>query len=406
MNRGSVLLVIAALQLCGLNLFGQVLVTGRVLNNGGSPIEAASVYINGTTLRTSTTINGAFELRGVRFPCQLVVSLLSYQTQKINLDSASNVPLLLRLKEKDIALSEVMVEGKDKRKELLKSFRDMFLGSDSWGKAAVLQNEDALVFKVNYNEDTTSISFSGNLASANLPDSIIERTLVAQAKEPLKVDLPKLGYTVLVDLDTFSYIRTKPLYNPSTDMNVSPSEICRYVGSYSFIPNDSVSTSKQRSFERNRENAFYNSRMHFCQALYKKELLKNGYLLMTIKMDSLRNVGKYDWVNLDFCSRYDNKGNLLLYGLEGKQFAIMYFGHANGSPVDLSKKEYVNPVDYMEKYSVYYEDSNKSKVYFDSDTCIIQSNGIVPNMSLLFSGKISEKKVGATLPDLYTPSVE
>lgn len=406
MNQKYLLIVFTALQFCGFNLFGQEVVTGRVVDHGGSPIEAASVYINGTTLRTSTSQNGAFELRGVSFPCQLVLSHLGYQTQKIKLDSASIVPLLLKLKEKDIALSEVLVEGKDKRKELLASFREKFLGNDTWGKAAVLLNEKTLAFRVTHNEDTSLISFSGNLTQPNLPESIVERSLVVQAKEPLKVDLPKLGYTVLVDLDTFSFIRTKPLYNPSTDMNVPPSDICRYVGSYSFIPNDSASKSKQRSFERNRENAFYNSRMHFCQALYNKKMLENGYLLMTIKMDSLLNVGKYEWVNLNFCSRYDNKGNMLLYGLEGKQFVIMYFGHANGSPVDLSKKEYVNPVDYIDKYSVYYEDSNKSKVYFDSDTCIIQSNGIVPNMSLLFSGQISQKKVGATLPDNYTPPVE
>jgi hypothetical protein len=406
MKRLPVLIVFAALHFWGINLFGQELISGRVVDHGGSPIQAAAVYINGTTLRTSTSSNGAFELRGVRFPCKLVVSHLGYQTLKITLDSATKELPLLKLKEKDIALSEVLVEGKDKRKELLASFREKFLGNDTWGKAAVLLNEDALVFKVNYNEDLSPISFSGNLASAKLPDAIVERTLVAKAKEPLKIDLPKLGYTVLIDLDTFSFIRTKFIFNPITEIHVSPTEICQYMGSYSFIPYDSVSKTKQRRFERNREDAFYHSRMHFCQALYKKELLKNGYLLMSLKMDSVTNVGMYDWVNLDSCSRYDNKGNMVLYGLEGKQCVIMYFGHPNGSPVDLSKKSNMNLADYIDKYEVYYDESYKSYVYFDSDTCIVQSNGIVPNMSLLFSGKISEKKVGATLPDLYTPLVE
>ncbi len=406
MNRRMVLLVLATFQLSVLTLFGQESITGRVVDKSGQPIDAAAVYINGSSLRTTTTSNGTFELKGMSFPCQLVVSYLGFETLNMRLEGPLKMPLLLYLKEKDISLSEVSVEGKDQRKQIIQSFRDYFLGWDVWGKNANILNESSLEYQVSYNEDSASTSFSGDLRRPNLPRAIINRTLVVKAKEPLQVDLPLLGYTVTVDLDYLSLIQTRPYYDPATSMTMGESEISRYVASYYVTPYENVSKSKQRRYERNRKEAYYNSRMHFCQSLLNKELLKNGYLLLEKRRDPKNGDAVYDWVNLDSCTRYDGKGNLQLIGLAGKKFEIHYFGQANGTPVDMSGKKYSDPIAYAKRYRLYYVDSNCSTVFFINDTCTIRSNGLVPDNSISFSGKNNQKKVGATLPDDYTPPKE
>jgi len=406
MNTLLKLLVVCILFFSGGSLFGQESLTGRVVDKLGKPIDVAAVYINGTTLRTATTNNGAFELRGVTFPCQLVVSHLGYETLKATIDGAPAMAMLLYMKDKDVALSEVSIEGKDQRKVLLQSFRDNFLGWNTWGKGAEVLNENVLTYQLSYNEDTAYTAFSGDLRQINLPRSIIERTLVVKAKEPLQVDLPLLGYNLTVDLDYLSLIQTIPYYNPVTGITMERFEICRYLGSYSFKPKEDVSKSKQRRFDRNRQDAYYNSTMHFGQSLLKKDLLKNGFLFINKRKDPITNNTIYEWVNLDSCSRFDKNGNLFIYGLAGKSFEIHYFGKANGSPVDMSKKQFSNPVEYANRYRIYYNDMNCSTIYFINDTCIIRKNGTVPDNSISFGGKISYKKVGAILPDDYTPPVE
>lgn len=406
MNRFYTLLFILTLPFIGTDLFAQGTITGRVVNESGQPVEIAAVYINGTTLRTSTTPNGSFELKGLTFPCQVVVSHLGFETLKLKLEEQPNKPLLLYLIEKDVKLSEVSVEGTDKRKQLTDSFKDYFLGWDTWGRSSIILNEKALTYNVSYNEDTIRSTFSGDLSQPNLPRSIIDRTLIINAKEPLQIDLPLLGYTLTVDLDFFSLIKTKPYFNPVTGLTMERFDVSRYMGSFFVTPYKNVSKSKQNRFERNRKEAYYNSTMHFCKSLYWNELLKNGYVFINKYRDPISKEMVYDWVNLDSCYRFDKNGNLQIIGLAGKSFEIHYVGKSNGTPINLSGKSYRNPVDYVNRNRMYYNVNNSSTIYFITDTCTIKKNGTIPDNSILFNGKMNMKKVGAVLPDSYDPSLE
>lgn len=406
MKKMVFLLFVTLFQFTGLRVLAQEgTITGRVVDKIGDPIETAAVYINGTTLRTSTTKNGSFELRGVSFPCQLVVSFLGYETTKLKLEGLPGKPLLLYLMEKDMKLSEVAVEGKDQRKQLVESFQDYFLGWDEWGRSALIMNENALVYNVSYNEDTIRSSFSGDLRRPNIPQAIIERNLKVDAKEPIKVDLPLLGYTVSVDLEYFSLIETKPYYDPSTGLTMERYRINRYMGSFFVTPYEGVSSSKQRRFERNRKEAYYNSKMHFLRSLYRNELLKNGFVFLEKKRNPVNGANYYEWADLTNHVGYDTYGNMLIYGLAGKSFEIHYVGKSNGTPIDMSGKKYNNPVEYVNRNRFNYNPSNGSTIYFINDTCTITRRGVTDN-SIVFNGKINEKKVGAILPDTYSPEDE
>lgn len=405
MKRRLVLILFITLQCSICTLFGQGTVTGRVVNKSGLPVESAAVYVNGTTLRTSTSSNGSFELSGLTFPCQVVVSLLGYETTKVKLEGLPGKPMLLYLVEKDVKLSEVAVEGKNMRKQLVESFRDYFLGWDKWGTAAGIMNENALVYDVSYNEDTVRSTFSGDLSRPNLPQGIIERNVKVNAKEPLQVDLPLLGYTVTVDLDYFSLIETKPYYDPVTGLTMEKYRISRYMGSFFVTPYEGVSTSKQRRFVRNRKEAYYNSRMHFLRSLSNNELLKNGFVFLSKKQNPTNGANYYEWVDLNGHVGYDKNGNMQIYGLAGKSFEIHYVGKSNGTPIDMSRKKYNNPVEYVNRNRFYYNASNGSTIYFINDTCTISRRGLADN-SIIFNGAINDKKAGAILPDTYSPEEE
>jgi hypothetical protein len=405
MNQKFILIFFATLLFCGLNLFGQEVITGRVVDKSGDPIETAAVYINGSTLRTSTSSNGTFELRGVGFPCQLVVSFLGYETTKIKLEGLPGKPLMLYLIEKDLKLSEVAVEGKDMRKQLTESFRNYFLGWDTWGKAAVIMNENALIYNVSYDKDTVQSTFSGDLSRPGFPQIIIERNLKVYAKEPLQINLPLLGYTVTVDLDYFSLIDTRP-YKDSVTGTVERERISRYIGSFfvtHFVtPYEGVSATKQRRFERNRKEAYYNSKMHFLRSLYSNELLKNGFVFIAEKQYPENGAKYYEWVDLNGHVNYDKHGNMHIYGLTGKKFEIIYVGKPNGTPIDMSGMNYKRPVEYVNKNHWYCNVSNNSTIYFINDTCTITPKGVTDN-GIMFNGKINQKKAGAILPDNYAP---
>lgn len=406
MKRMAFLLLVTLLQFTSLKIHAQEgTLTGRVVDSSGDPIETAAVYINGTTLRVSTSENGVFELKGVSFPCQLVVSLLGYETMKIKLEGLPGKPMLLYLIEKDVKLSEVAVEGRNMRKQLVESFRDYFLGWDAWGTAAIIMNENALIYDISYNEDTVRSTFSGDLSRPNLPQAIIERNLKVDAKEPIQVDLPLLGYTVSVDLDYFSLIETKPYYDPVTGLTMERYRISRYMGSFFVTPYEGVTASKQRRFVRNRKEAYYNSKMHFLRSLYSNELLKNGFVFLTKKKNPANGANYYEWADLNGHVGQDKNGNMQIYGLAGKSFEIHYVGKSNGTPIDMSRKKYKDPVEYVNRNRFNYNPSNGSTIYFINDTCTITRRGVTDN-SIVFNGKINEKKAGAILPDTYSPEDE
>lgn len=314
-----------------------------------------------------------------------------------------NAPMQITLKEKTVQLSEISVIGKDKREVLYKEFRDFFLGTDTWGKGARLLNDSVLVLDLKYNEDTVLPTFDGILGNGNIPWNLVERSLLIRAREPLQIDLPLLGYEVMIDLDFFSLTTTKPYYYTDSLHLSGGARICKYLGSYYIKPYDAVSHTKQKKYERNRRDAFYNSKEHFCKALYHNELKKNGFILLESRVNPDTKTRELVPPVVDTCMEYDGKGTLKLIGLAGRSFQIHYFCKFNGYPIDLTKKTFSNVLNYFKAYEIYYTTENYSTISFLSDTCTILKNGVSPDTSIAFKGKCSFKKVGATLPDDYEP---
>ncbi|MDP4276259.1 MAG: carboxypeptidase-like regulatory domain-containing protein [Bacteroidota bacterium] len=375
--------------------FCQSVQRGCVSDGTGQPISLATVYINGTTNGTKTDAGGCFELQGLTFPCQLVVSHLGYFTKWIMINEPSKKPLSISIKEKTIQLSEVSVIGKSQRTKLVRQFKEAFLGSDNWGNAAKLLNDSVLVFHLAYNPDT-------------VPDGDYSRRLTVSAAVPLIIDLPLLGYKLRIDLDTFALTDLKATVHKkdsARNIFVPRKSMCYYAGFYYFKPYEEISPSHLKKIERNRLNAFYNSREHFSWALYHAKLKKNGFLLIKQTYDSISNKLSLTDVSLDSCFRYDGKGHLLVTGLKDQTFQIHYFCDLAGKPVDLTKKDPENVLSYFDVFSRFYKPEYRSYLTFTNNSCTIDKDGLIPDNSIAFGGKAGEKKVGSTLPNDYRPGI-
>ncbi|MDR0565421.1 MAG: TonB-dependent receptor [Prevotellaceae bacterium] len=107
--------------LCGAAAFGQVSVTGRVLDSRtGEALIGASVKVAGSAQGAVVGADGSFTFIVAALPVSIEASLLGYRTQELDVYEAPAQPLAIYLSEDLNFLNEVVVVGygTQKRKEL------------------------------------------------------------------------------------------------------------------------------------------------------------------------------------------------------------------------------------------------------------------------------------------------
>jgi len=378
-------------------LFSQKNISGVVIDaNTKQAIPFATVYINGTTLGTTTNNDGLFSLSVTNIDCQIVVSHLSYVPKVFLFDDFNELNKKIELVERIVQMDEVNVKGKNLRTKNINEFKMWFLGFDDWGKNAILLNDEALVFSRDREkwgmkiipeiQDGKNIflsdrnSVSGDVEWATDSSEIFMNraiNLKASAKEPLKVDLPLLGYTVQIELVDFI------VQYASKNGGLQTS----FLGYYYFVPYKTEREKDQKKFKKNRQKAYYNSSQHFCRAVYDKKLKENGYQLFEEVVDSISNHKTYKEFTIENHLNYTENKVMQIRGLGDKHFYLFYHSNSKGEPKNLNTQKSGHPI--------------QSEIYFLSDTCNIVQNGIIPDNMIVFSGAISEKKVGSILPEDY-----
>ncbi|MGG7662661.1 TonB-dependent receptor [Dyadobacter sp. BHUBP1] len=91
-------------------------ITGKVLDEKGEPIPGASVVVKGTTVGTSTNIEGIYQLSVPEDKDIVIVSFVGYISQEIRIGNAANMDITLKVDEK--ALEEVVVVGFGEQKKV------------------------------------------------------------------------------------------------------------------------------------------------------------------------------------------------------------------------------------------------------------------------------------------------
>jgi hypothetical protein len=364
MNKYFIFFFVLPLQLFCQNF------TGTLLDiTTAQPIEFATVYVSGTTNGTISDKNGNFSIDKLTYPCEIVVSHISYVPIIFPLDDNSDHNRKILMHQRIIELRQVSVKEKNLRKENIKQFYVEFFGADVWGRNAKLENEGKLIFNTEY--------FDGNAPNTELIGK--QKSFIVEASAPLKIILPLLGYNLQFDLVKFS----KSYNDDYKDYEI------HIWGYYYFKPFERNSRIKAKKYNRNRLDVYYNSAQHFSRSLYDKKLRENGYLVF----EYLRNDDpKVPWIRkefeLDSCLIFNNE-EAIVTGLKNRIFYLNYYYDHRGFPLNLNNR--------------YERDRKMSKIYFLHDECVIRKDGTRPGGSITFGASIGEKRVGATLPSDYYP---
>ncbi|MBO9615473.1 MAG: TonB-dependent receptor [Dyadobacter sp.] len=91
-------------------------ITGKVLDEKGEPIPGASVVVKGTTVGTSTNIEGIYQLSVPEDKDIVIFSFVGYISQEISIGNAASLDVTLKVDEK--ALQEVVVVGFGEQKKV------------------------------------------------------------------------------------------------------------------------------------------------------------------------------------------------------------------------------------------------------------------------------------------------
>ena len=315
--------------------------SGIVVDKNDEPLAGATVYFDGSSFGTSTNFEGEFKIAlPSEISSTLVVSFVGFDKvylSKLNFDK----PYKILLKESTEDLREiVLTDNKFSRKEMLKIFRNQFLGDTKAGNQCKIKNEDEIYFS--YDND--------------------KFILTAYADKPLIIDNPYLGYKVHFDLSTFDTKFNKY----SIKGNDVYSSI--YVGTTRF---EDIDDSSKKL--KNREKVFNGSFLQLFRNIANKEWSKDKFTLFK---------GQYQ-ANAD--------ENLFVKDTVGVK------------QVFIKKQERgLHAKDFVAEFSLLYNRREQSKIIFHIDNFVIDRYGLFSNYDkIYFSGDLAQKKVGDLLPSNY-----
>jgi len=221
----------------------QIVLKGNV-SSKNTPLEGAAVYVNNSSIGTSTDSNGNFELTVKSGSYDIVVSYLGFKTISYPLHTSNyKEPLLFILEEDANMLDEVVIRNTiydDNWKYNLNQFKTSFIGLSTLAKDCEILNPKVLHFEF----DARNVK------------------LEAFAKEPLKIKHKSLGYLITYDLVYFRLEKN----------------VVTYLG-YTKYEDLKGGRSKKRKWEKNRLSAYKGSREHFYKSLLDGSTKLEGFIV-------------------------------------------------------------------------------------------------------------------------------
>lgn len=320
-------------------------IKGKVTNANNEPIEGASVYLDGTTIGTTTDANGNFEIvEKNKFNTLLIVRYLGFEDIIISNPYEKDYFVFILVPKQNEIETVLIVKDGYTRKQKLKLFKEQFLGLTKYGKACKILNEDA----IDFNYDLKSLTFT------------------ATSVEPIKINNPYLGYTIDFDLHTF-YVRFKykSIHSRAVGENM-------YLGTAKYTDNNS-----KAKILKNRKDVYLGSSMHFFKNIVTNAWSNNGFILFKDRYNVQANeyfiVSKYN----DDLNKVEVKQTIKpLEGLVAK-----------------------NEISVHADFNLLYKKNRQSRVIFKTDVFYVDNFGNNSHRDrIVFGGDIGQQKVGNILP--------
>lgn len=224
--------------------FAQGSLKGKIIDSASQkPLVKASVFINSTSVGTTTNEKGEFTID--KFPSgkfDLVISFVGYQTLLTNITLPAHDFLTISIRPRDDMLETVVVRSYEKNgwKRWRFLFTNRFIGTMAFSRDCKIINPKDIRF-----------SYSEN-----------DRILRAYSTKPLTIINKALGYKIEYDLEEFYY-----------DMN---SDMLLYSGYPLFTELDG-SKSKQRRWQRLRQQTYEGSLLQFMRAVNQNKIEQTGF---------------------------------------------------------------------------------------------------------------------------------
>lgn len=231
-------------------ILAQMSLQGHVV--GGTkqePLPFATVFLANTTKGTLTDENGSFTLTNVppgKF--DLIVSFVGFTSLKTTIQTQEAKIYRFVLKPRENQLGAVTVTARrqrnSERAKQLAVFTDYFIGTSANASQCRLINPQMLAFRQTAD------------------------TLIATSEEPLLIENKALGYRLKIQLSQFTYIYSTQTVVYDADPVFE-----------SMVPVDSAQAS---AWIISRRKAYNGSIMHFMRALYRKQLIEEGFAVQKI----------------------------------------------------------------------------------------------------------------------------
>lgn len=243
-----------------INTHAQV-IKGIVYDENNQTIAGAEVYLDGTSIWTTSNDAGVYELRvGQKVNTPLVIHYMGYADQSIaNAFDQDFITTYLVPKETKLNEVKIVSDGLFSRKDKLKVFREQFLGTTKAGKSCRILNEDDIRFF--YDTKTNQ--------------------LVAYSDEPVRFRNEWLGYEVEFSLQEF--------YIDFRYKSISSKDVIAWMIVGTTFYKDLATPDK--SYAQARSESYDGSQMQFYRKLIHKQLDKTNFQLY--KRGKLCNVDDY-----------------------------------------------------------------------------------------------------------------
>ena len=227
----------------------QGVVSGKVLSETtGKPLSGASVYINSSTIGTTTNEAGEFRLPVVGNGFyDIVASYVGYEIIVYRATVQSkDIKVTFKLQEKPTELRKVVVLSKEGRARRLQILREHFLGITEAAEKTKIENEEEILFTDVGGKDVIG----------------------AFSVVPLVIVNKELGYRVFFQLEDFYY---------------NPTEGRTYFYGFSRYEELREKGKIPARYLRKRDGYYRGSTLHFYHSLIENKVKEEGFLLLHIQ---------------------------------------------------------------------------------------------------------------------------
>ncbi len=261
--------VLTALHSCQIAK-SQITIQGTVMaSDTKKPLPAVSVYLNSTSIGTTTNDKGFFILRNIpseKF--KLIASSIGYETYAETIDPkkiSGDIVIMLTPKPEQLDKIVLVPDDPNGWKKWGKLFTDLFIGTNSNSNQCHIENPDVIRLRMN-------------------PD----HTLTAFAREPLVIMNYALGYEIKYKLEEFEY-----------DFNT---KVVTYNGYALFKDLGLSNKKKEMKYEQERKETYQGSLLHFMRTYFVNKLDDQGFEMRDLgnisnpEKDRAKYKFKLEWI--------------------------------------------------------------------------------------------------------------